>query len=214
MEAIRTVAEAGGYFLSIWRNAFSKNTVLFFPDQRDPCLFTIYYLLGTNLTNCRYIKNKTCTYGHGVEGEPPCALLEFVGHLALAKRSVDLCVFTFTHKILADVLIHLHERKGVKVRIVTDNSEKEIAKSQLANLQAKGIGIKSKDQLNNELMHNKFVVIDGETLLFGSANWTRSAFRQNKEAIVVTDNHDIVKPFTIEFERMWSDYQRHPDSAV
>ena len=38
----------------------------------------------------------------------------------MAKKTVDLCIFSFTNDILATEIINAHKR-GVKVRIITDD---------------------------------------------------------------------------------------------
>jgi phosphatidylserine/phosphatidylglycerophosphate/cardiolipin synthase-like enzyme len=52
-------------------------------------------------------------------------------------------------------------------------------------------------------MHHKFAVADGDLLLTGSYNWTRSASTENNENIIVSNNTPLVKQFQQEFDKMW-----------
>jgi phosphatidylserine/phosphatidylglycerophosphate/cardiolipin synthase-like enzyme len=45
---------------------------------------------------------------------------KLVGYIAKAKRSIDLCIFSFTNDDLANEILAAHKR-GVAVRIVTDD---------------------------------------------------------------------------------------------
>jgi len=52
-------------------------------------------------------------------------------------------------------------------------------------------------------MHHKFAILDGETLLTGSYNWTRGAARDNEENLVVTTDLRFIAPFVDTFDRLW-----------
>ena len=55
-------------------------------------------------------------------------------------------------------------------------------------------------------MHHKFAIFDGELLLNGSYNWTRSAFKYNHENLLVTTNTTLVQGFSKAFEDMWKEF--------
>ncbi|MEO0985569.1 MAG: phospholipase D-like domain-containing protein [Cyanobacteria bacterium J06639_14] len=64
------------------------------------------------------------------------------------------------------------------------------------------------------LMHHKFLVIDGQTVVVGSANWTLSgvhgdfaheASRGNANGLLQIKSSDLAAVFTEEFELMWGD---------
>lgn len=145
---------------------------------------------------------------HGRLGENRSSLLKFLSLLADARLKVDLCIYTFTQTILADILIGLY-KEGVQVRIITDCSEDEATSSQLERLGRVGIPIKSNKRGTGALMHHKFVVIDDRLLLSGSFNWTNKAVVSNYEAVLVTTTNEFVHPFRAEFDEMWSKFQEH-----
>ena len=54
-------------------------------------------------------------------------------------------------------------------------------------------------------MHRKFCVIDNQTVLDGSYNWTNSAETKNDEDINVHKNTlALASTYTREFNRMWN----------
>ena len=52
-------------------------------------------------------------------------------------------------------------------------------------------------------MHHKFVIIDDRLVALGSFNWTSQAVTCNNESLVVTNDSQIVAPFSKEFDKLW-----------
>lgn len=125
--------------------------------------------------------------------------------LAQARRSVDICVFTITDDRISQSIQAAHER-GVRVRILTDNDKAWDKGSDVQRLGRQGIPV-AIDQTEHH-MHHKFAVFDGELLLTGSYNWTRSAASSNEENILVTDDERLVRAFSREFEALWEKLHR------
>lgn len=117
-----------------------------------------------------------------------------------ARSSVDICVFTLTDNRIRNSILACR-RRGVPVRIITDNHKALDLGSDVLELVRLGIPVKSDDTPDH--MHHKFAVIDRNTLVNGSYNWTRSAAEANFENIVVTDEPKTVAAFSREFEKLW-----------
>lgn len=124
-----------------------------------------------------------------------------VGLLDRSKRAVDACVFTITDDRLSDALIAAH-RRGVAVRVITDNAKAEDLGSDAGRLEASGIPLRVDRSPFH--MHHKFATFDGSTLLTGSYNWTRGAASDNEENLIVADDPRLVGPFVATFERLWA----------
>jgi len=122
------------------------------------------------------------------------------GLLAGARETADLCVFTITDDRIAMGIEQAH-RRGVAVRIVTDDEKAEDRGTDIPRMIAAGIPVRFDDAPSH--MHHKYAVIDGRVLLTGSFNWTRSASERNQENVIVTDDPRLVAPFVTEFERLW-----------
>lgn len=123
-------------------------------------------------------------------------------YLSQAKNSIDLCVFTISDDSLAHALKAAHKR-GVRVRLITDNNKMRDHGSQVKELARAGIDVKIDNSRYH--MHNKFGLIDGRILFTGSYNWTYTAKTYNQENIIITTNYTIVHKFKDEFARLWQD---------
>lgn len=111
------------------------------------------------------------------------ALSRLLSLIQEAKKSIYLSMFTFTHPLLNQALIQAHQR-GVKVRCAFDYySGRGASSKNLRSLQAAGIPV----YLNQgpQLMHHKWALIDGSTLVAGSANWTKAAFEKNQDCFLI-----------------------------
>ncbi|MBI5512933.1 MAG: DUF1669 domain-containing protein [Deltaproteobacteria bacterium] len=128
-----------------------------------------------------------------------------VGAFRAARRSADVCVFTLTDDRIARAVGDAH-RRGVAVRVVTDNDKAQDEGSDVEGLARLGIAVR-RDETEAH-MHHKFAVFDGVRLLTGSYNWTRSAARCNQENLVDTTDPRLVGAFTREFERLWALFGR------
>jgi cardiolipin hydrolase len=118
-----------------------------------------------------------------------------------ARATADICVFTITDDFLAEGVLDAH-RRGVAVRIITDNAKAEDLGSDVERFEAAGIPTRV-DQTHYH-MHHKFAILDGQTLLTGSYNWTRGAARDNEENLIVTTDLRFVAPFRKTFDLLWA----------
>ncbi len=118
-------------------------------------------------------------------------------------RSIDIAVFTITDNRITRTLLDAH-RRGVKVRLVTDDDKREDRGSDVDELARAGVDV----VLDNSRfhMHHKFAVFDGKVVVTGSFNWTRQATDANQENLVVTDDRQLVAAFRAEFDRLWNEF--------
>ena len=117
-----------------------------------------------------------------------------------ARASVDICVFTITDDVLSRALCRTH-RRGVPIRVISDNSKSEDMGSDIERFRDAGIEVRI-DHTDNH-MHHKFALFDDRTLLTGSYNWTRSAAAHNEENVVLCDDPRLLRAFRGEFDRLW-----------
>src|SRR5687768_14672455 len=103
--------------------------------------------------------------------------------IAAAGSSLQICVFTISDDRIAQAILRAH-RRGIQVRILTDNEKLFDQGSDIRQLAAAGIPVRVDETPNH--MHHKFALLDNQTLLTGSYNWTRSAARYNHENLIVT----------------------------
>ncbi|TGE15279.1 phospholipase D-like domain-containing protein [Hymenobacter elongatus] len=117
-----------------------------------------------------------------------------------AARQLDVCVFTISDDRITEALLAAH-RRGVAVRLLTDNDKLYDKGSDIAQLHASGLRIRI--DRTTDHMHHKFAVADRQLVLTGSYNWTRSAALYNLENLLVTDDATTVQRYTTEFDRLW-----------
>jgi phosphatidylserine/phosphatidylglycerophosphate/cardiolipin synthase-like enzyme len=119
-----------------------------------------------------------------------------------AAQSVDICVFTISDDRISSAIVRAH-RRGVRIKIISDNEKLHDKGSDIIELAAKGLEVRVDNTRNH--MHHKFAIFDDTRVLTGSYNWTRSAALYNHENVLVTDNPSIVQDYRREFERLWKD---------
>lgn len=121
----------------------------------------------------------------------------------LAKKSIQISIYTFTHKKIAKRLKNAAKR-GVKIEIIFDerSTGKKQGKSMIYYLaKYKNISVYklkgklAKSKKYHGIMHMKMALIDNKHVIFGSANWTYSAFNNNYELLYITQNYAIAKKF-------------------
>lgn len=122
--------------------------------------------------------------------------------LKVANSIVRICVFTISDNDIARQIIASHDQ-GLDVRVLTDNDKLMDMGSDIKELSSRGVPVKV-DYTRNH-MHHKFAVIDKETLLTGSYNWTRSAAKFNHENILLTTDKASVMAYVDEFDKLWKE---------
>jgi cardiolipin hydrolase len=128
-------------------------------------------------------------------------LQRIVARLTNARTSVDICVFTITDDRISNAILAAH-RRGVAVRIITDNDKAFDPGSDVPRFVQAGIPLKV-DQTPFH-MHHKFAIFDRTRLLNGSYNWTRGAAEQNQENVTDTGDPRLLAAFQHEFDQLWS----------
>jgi len=127
-------------------------------------------------------------------------LVELIGH---CRSSLDICVFTVTHRKLARA-VELAHRRGLPIRLLTDDDKRYDRGSDVFSLQHAGIEVRTDH--SDAHMHHKFAIFDRKLLATGSFNWTRSAVEENQENFLVTDDPVLVESYLGEFDRLWEKF--------
>ena len=145
-------------------------------------------------------------YGQDVGFSPGGTALAVVEKaISAAKSEVLMACYEFTSRDVAEAL-EAAAHRGVKVRIVADWKAAQDRFSQVPVLQAAGIPV-GLDRLY-AIMHNKFLVIDGDSVETGSFNYTVAADKHNGEnALVLWDVPEIAGQYAAEWGRLWAESQ-------
>lgn len=116
-----------------------------------------------------------------------------------AKKKVQIAMFTWTRYDLAREVVAAHER-GIEVDVVLDHYAGRGTGAQVVQILKAG-GIPVRFSQGTALLHYKCMLIDGETLVNGSANWTKAAFTQNDDCFIVLNNLTNTQKKTL--ENLW-----------
>ncbi len=142
--------------------------------------------------------------------EKESALKEIIKHIDLAKKNINIAIYTFTNKIIAKRLKNAAAR-GVKIEIIFDDksTRKKSSRSKIYYLtKYKNIktyrlkGKLSKNRKYNGIMHMKVAIIDNKYTISGSANWSNSAFSINYEVLSIRKNYAIAQKFNKYFQEL------------
>ena len=123
-----------------------------------------------------------------------------------AKKSVKGAVYTVTQKNPIITGLKKAVKRGVNVQLIIDNWRGDDGKivNKKASNYLESIGVKLKydepENTDSHLFHHKFAEIDGETVVFGSMNWTTSACYRNREIIVISKDTALAESFEKYFD--------------
>jgi phosphatidylserine/phosphatidylglycerophosphate/cardiolipin synthase-like enzyme len=95
--------------------------------------------------------------------------------IASAKHHIKISVDVWTYKDVSRAVIQAKQR-GIQIDVVVGNTADEAVKMLIQH----NIPVKQGRNL-----HQKFILIDDETLLNGSMNWSMNAFSRNDESFIV-----------------------------
>ena len=133
------------------------------------------------------------------------------------RRSLDIAMYAFTDKYLADAVLRA-ARRGVRVRVYRDRQQFEEEQRRAAQHDSESTSdmfhgesnIQVRVKSSHELMHLKAYCVDGVLLRDGSANWSPSGLkRQDNNARYVSDNAQVQA-----FERVFDGYWTRDNQIV
>ena len=120
-----------------------------------------------------------------------------------ARKSIFFMVFSFTHKEIGQAMIDKY-RTGVDVRGIFERRGSNTSYSQYP--QMKAIYIPIKQDTNKWILHHKVIIIDGETVITGSFNFSKNAAERNEENIlIISGNRAIAQIYLDEFARIYGE---------
>lgn len=140
------------------------------------------------------------------------ALQSLITHIKNAKKSIDISIYSFTNREIAKALRD-SAQKGVKITIIYDKSSNLKNDTSTIGYLAKYNNIEvctleGKSAPNYKgIMHQKMAIIDGEILILGSANWSKSAFEYNYETMLITQERSHTRKAAQYFARMAKECQ-------
>lgn len=135
-----------------------------------------------------------------------------------AKSNIKIMMWQFTDKDIAKALVN-RAKKGINVTIIEDDLFASDANSVIPFLQKTAtdqkmnnlvviLDSKSKKLIDlsklredfNPFVHHHEMIVDDNTLLFGTMNWTEWGFTKNDEDTLITDNAYLIGEFEKTFQ--------------
>ena len=127
-----------------------------------------------------------------------------VQELGKAKATVLVQAYSFTSVPIAKALLAAHKR-GVKVEVILDKSQKSEKYSEADFLV--NVGIPVQIDTKHAIAHNKIMVIDGQTVITGSFNFTTAAEEKNAENLLVIRSPELAAKYAAN----WKVHADHSD---
>lgn len=131
--------------------------------------------------------------------------------LGNAKKSIYVVMYVVKYdprepddpvNMLLETLVNMSSR-GLDVRVVVDDETYTSYPETIEFLKNSGVFLKL-DEYKSRTTHAKIVIVDNETAVLGSHNWTESALTNNHEASIVTDCPSVVESLLNYFSNIWS----------
>ena len=137
-----------------------------------------------------------------------------------ANSTIDLALFVFSEQQIADILEKKYQ-SGVKIRALID---KDFAfRYYSEGLDMLGVALTNKckyEKDNNpwansinevgiaeltrgDKLHHKFGIVDNNTIITGSQNWSNTANINNDEVVLIIKNSTVAAHFQQEFNRLY-----------
>jgi len=115
-----------------------------------------------------------------------------------AKSEILVQAYSFTSKEIASSIVKAHKR-GVHVEIILDKSNRSEKYSAGDFIAHSGIPTYIDDK--HAIAHNKIMIIDRETVITGSFNFTRAAEEKNAENLLIIKNKELAKIYLENWEK-------------
>lgn len=130
-----------------------------------------------------------------------------------AKSSIKIAVAHFNSQQITDALVAIRKEKPeLSIEVLLDMGEYRDKKSKATQLEAGAVPVRYKTYSfsffhpQSQLMHHKFLIIDGKELVTGSYNWSDTAETKNYENVIHYFGGNvgpIVRDYLAEFEKLW-----------
>lgn len=127
--------------------------------------------------------------------------------ISTAQSQIRFMTFSFTRDDLGQALLAEAE-SGVDVEGVFETTGSQTRFSEMGRLFCAGLPVFQDG--NNGVLHHKVFIIDGQTVITGSFNYSNNAVENNDENVVIIRDPDLANLYLQEYERIKS-IARTPD---
>lgn len=124
-----------------------------------------------------------------------------------AQDEILFLAFSFTDDQIGEAMLGRADA-GVELRGVFETTGSDSGYSYfpyMAEAEMTMNNVRVRTDGNPNIMHHKVIIIDQETVIFGSFNYSDSANRRNDENIVIIKDKAFASFFVTEFETVWAE---------
>jgi phosphatidylserine/phosphatidylglycerophosphate/cardiolipin synthase-like enzyme len=150
----------------------------------------------------------SCSVYFSPNGGATDAVIDF---LSKAQKTVRVQAYSFTSAPIARALVDAHKR-GVAVKVILDKSNKT-AKYSSADFLIHA-GIPTYIDSDHAIAHNKIMIIDDETVLTGSFNFTKAAEERNAENLLVINDKKLAGIYTENWQEHFEHSERYEGKGI
>ena len=127
---------------------------------------------------------------------------QILQEISNAKYLIWVAMAWFTNLVLYKALL-AKKADGLNIQIIIDDNQKnkEAPFVLESDFETYRLCIRS---LFQNIMHDKFCIVDLDYIMHGSYNWTKAA-NYNGETLVTTVDRDLVKKFADEFMKIYNE---------
>ena len=126
-----------------------------------------------------------------------------------AESQIRFMAFSFTHDDLGAAMLAQAEA-GVDVSGIFETRGSETEYSEMPAMYCAGLSVRQDG--NPGTFHHKVIILDDDTVITGSLNFSENADSSNDENVVVITSPEIAQLYLQEFERRWAEAEA-PDPA-
>jgi len=129
--------------------------------------------------------------------------LQIIHHIENAQFDIKICVAWFTDYEIYESLVE-KLKQGINIEVIIANhkfnktSRVDFKEFLIHNGKVGYIG-NIKDRANDSFMHNKFCVIDNNTVITGSYNWSFKARLNDENILIIKDDMNLTNQFVSKF---------------
>lgn len=117
-----------------------------------------------------------------------------------AEKSIHFMAFSFTHDTLGTAMRDRFA-SGIEVRGVFEARQTDNPYAEYRAMKAAGLSVIL--DKNSGTMHHKVIVVDADTVITGSYNFSKNAEKNNSEnLLIIKGNREIAAAYLAEFEKI------------
>jgi phosphatidylserine/phosphatidylglycerophosphate/cardiolipin synthase-like enzyme len=124
-----------------------------------------------------------------------------------AKAEIKVQAYSFTSAPIAKALL-VARKRNVNVQIILDKSQKKQSYSSYTFFHNQGIPVYVDSA--HAVAHNKIIIIDQETIITGSFNFTKAAEEKNAENLLIITSKDLAKIYI----ENWKNHFEHAEKYL